>query len=180
MKTIACFGDSLVQGFPFGKEYSWLKTVEKQGKLQMLNYGLCGDCMDDIFMRMKIYPLPKEVEYVLFLGGANDVLQGVPLSFSLDMLDKIIAWCENKQLKLCVLLPWLSSDEGFNRYLIRMRENMKQRLADKVYLLDLQPALGTDLGVLKQAYLDGVHPTVESYEALGRYAEPLLEQWVEE
>ena len=29
MEYIACYGDSLVQGFPFGVKYSWTALVEK-------------------------------------------------------------------------------------------------------------------------------------------------------
>ena len=53
MHYIACFGDSLIQGFPFGNRASWVAAVEAQGQIKMLNYGLCGDCCDDIFERME-------------------------------------------------------------------------------------------------------------------------------
>ena len=53
MKYIACYGDSLVQGFPFGPRYSWTAQVEKLTQIKMLNYGVCGDCCDDIIYRMR-------------------------------------------------------------------------------------------------------------------------------
>ena len=76
MKYIACYGDSLVQGFPFGPRYSWTAQVEKLTQIKMLNYGVCGDCCDDIIYRMRQYALPEYVQHVIFLGGANDILQG--------------------------------------------------------------------------------------------------------
>ena len=72
MKYVACYGDSLVQGFPFGPRYSWTAQVEKLTQIKMLNYGVCGDCCDDIIYRMRQYALPEYVHYVIFLGGAND------------------------------------------------------------------------------------------------------------
>lgn len=32
MQYIACYGDSLVQGFPFGPRYSWTAEVERLTK----------------------------------------------------------------------------------------------------------------------------------------------------
>ena len=52
MKYVACYGDSLVQGFPFGPRYSWTAQVENLTQIKMLNYGVCGDCCDDIIYRM--------------------------------------------------------------------------------------------------------------------------------
>ncbi|HAT98720.1 MAG TPA: lysophospholipase, partial [Acidaminococcaceae bacterium] len=47
MNTIACFGDSLIEGFPFAQENSWVAQVEKVTELRMLNHGVCGECCDD-------------------------------------------------------------------------------------------------------------------------------------
>lgn len=46
-------------------------------------------------------------------------------------------------------------------------------------LLDLQPAVGLTAAELKDAYLDGVHPTAAVYRAMGTYAAPLLKNWLE-
>ena len=58
MHYIACYGDSLVQGFPFGPRYSWTAEVEKHTQIKMLNYGICGECCDDIVFRVRQYALP--------------------------------------------------------------------------------------------------------------------------
>lgn len=52
MQYIACYGDSLIYGFPFGIDYSWTAQVEKNFPVKMLNYGVCGDCCDDIIFRI--------------------------------------------------------------------------------------------------------------------------------
>ena len=64
MKYVACYGDSLVQGFPFGPRYSWTAQVEKLTQIKMLNYGVCGDCCDDIIYRMRQYVLPCASRYL--------------------------------------------------------------------------------------------------------------------
>ena len=35
MKYVACYGDSLVQGFPFGPRYSWTAQVEKLTQIKI-------------------------------------------------------------------------------------------------------------------------------------------------
>lgn len=181
MKYIACFGDSLVQGFPFGNKYSWVQHAGAASKIGVLNYGLCGDCCDDIFERMGYTLLPEYVEHVLFLGGANDIIQMRPQSVILDDMQKMADWCAGKGYKLCLVLPLISGEPQLNIHLTELKARMLDRFENdaNIYLLNLQPAIGTDLGVLRKAYLDGVHPTVATYEAMGKYAAPLLKTWLE-
>lgn len=179
MQYIACYGDSLVQGFPYGPKYSWTAAVEKAGKIKMLNYGLCGDCCDDILFRVRQYALPEYVKNILFLGGANDILQGRRQEDILEDYHRLLAWCAEKRYALCVALPLISSDEYFNRRLLQLRQDVELLCVGKAFLLDLQPAIGLDAGARKRAYLDGVHPLAATYEAMGAYAAPLLERWLE-
>ena len=179
MYYLACFGDSLIQGFPFGTEYSWVKFLETGGKIKVLNYGLCGDCVDDIFDRMRTRPLPEYVKHILFLGGANDILEGVPEKFTLAKLESMVKWCAEKGYKLCLVLPLISSDEYLNRKLLNLKQEVEQRYKDKLFLLDLQPAIGVDAASRSRAYLDGVHPKAATYKAMGEYALPLLLEWLE-
>ena len=91
MQTVACFGDSLIYGFPFGPRISWLAEAEKLTGDKFLNYGVCGDCTDDILSRLKTMPLPAHIKHILFLGGANDIIQMRPQKFILEDLDKTLA-----------------------------------------------------------------------------------------
>lgn len=181
MKYIACFGDSLVQGFLFGNKYSWVRHAGDAGRFGVLNYGLCGDCCDDIFERLRYTVLPDYVQHILFLGGANDIIQMRPQSVILDDVRKMAAWCAEQGYKLCLVLPLISGEMALNQHLEELKARMQDAFEqDKnIYLLDLQPAIGTDIGTLRKAYLDGVHPTAATYEVMGQYAAPLLAAWVE-
>ena len=180
MQYIACYGDSLVQGFPFGPRYSWTAQVEGLTQIKMLNFGECGDCCDDIIYRMRQYALPEYVRHVLFLGGANDVLQGRRLeSISSDYL-RLLAWCAEKQYRLCIVLPFISTEQALNRQLLNLRQEIEHVCAGKALLLDLQPAIGLDAPARRAAYVDGLHPKAATYEAMGRFAAPLLSKWLEE
>lgn len=179
MYWVACFGDSLIQGFPFSKQYSWIAEVEKQKNIKMLNYGICGECCDDIFVRLKNTVLSEYIQHIIFFGGANDLLQKRPQKFILEDLSNVCLWCKQAGYQLCIVLPLISGDEKFNIYLQELRRKMQAELADKCFLLDLQPAVGTGSGELKKAYLDCVHPTAAMYKKMGAYAAPIIEKWIE-
>lgn len=178
MRYIACFGDSLIQGFPFGNSSSWISYAGTDGSLQLLNYGVCGDCCDDIYYRMSRTALPEQIRHVLFLGGANDLLQGRPLVVVLEDIGKAAAWCEKNKLELCIVLPFISGDKDFNGRINPLREAIKATYQQKLLVLDLQPAIGLTDEELQAAYLDGVHPKAAVHRAMGAYAGPLLQAWV--
>ena len=178
MYKLACFGDSLIQGFPFGNQYSWVAVLDKHPQLQVYNYGLCGDCSDDIFDRMKYRCLDADIRHILFLGGANDILQGVPEKFTLDTISKMVKWCADKNYQLCLVLPLISSDAYLNRKLLNLKQELQHQYEDKIFLLDLQPAIGLDAASRAKAYLDGVHPNNRTYQAMGEYALPLIWKWI--
>ena len=121
MRYIACYGDSLVQGFPYGPKYSWTAQVEESTKIKMLNYGICGECCDDIVFRVRQYALPEYVRHILFLGGANDILQGRKLDAVMDDYKRLLNFCEEKDYKLCIVLPFISADEWMNRQLLNLK-----------------------------------------------------------
>ncbi len=179
MFYIACYGDSLVQGFPYGPKYSWTASAEKAGNINMLNYGLCGDCCDDILFLVRQYALPDYVRHILFLDGANDILQGRRQESILENYRRLLSWCAERKYALCVALPLVSADEYLNRRLIQLRQDVELLCKGKAFTLDLQPAIGLDAGARKRAYLDGVHPLAATYEAMGAYAAPLLASWLQ-
>ncbi len=175
MYYLVCYGDSLIEGFPFGPSYSWTKVLESTGELKTYNYGVCGECTDDILERMQRYPLPEYVHHVLFLGGANDIIEGTPLKFTVGVIGKMLRWCQEKHYELCLVLPLSSSDAELQRRLLKLRDELEQRYGEQCFLLDLAPAMGTE----PSAYLDGVHPTVATYQRMGDYARPLLLEWLQ-
>ena len=177
MRTIACFGDSLIQGFPYTRENSWVAQVEKRTGIKMLNYGMCGDCCDDIFDRLRYGYLPDQVDHILFLGGANDILQGRPQEAILRDYQRLLAWCQEKHWHLCIVLPLLTNEGGLNLPLQALRDKLQEQFTG-CFLLDLQPAIGFNLAARASAYLDGVHPLAKTYTALGDYAAESLQTWL--
>ncbi len=178
MQYIACYGDSLIEGFPYGPRNSWTAAVEQQGKLKMLNYGICGECCDDIVYRVRMYALPEYVKHILFLGGANDLLQGRKLDDILRDYQRLVDWCKEKGYALCIVLPLVSADAWLNERILPLREAIEAQFVNEALLLDLQPAIGLTDEERRLAYLDDVHPKSRTYEAMGVLAAPVLKDWV--
>ena len=124
--------------------------------------------------------LPEYVKHIVFLGGANDALQHRPLKVILHDIDRMTKWCDEKDFRLAIVLPLISSDELLNRCLWDLRQQIELKFKGKALLLDMQPAIGLDNNSRKKAYLDGVHPTAPTYRAMGEYAAPMLLQWLEQ
>lgn len=178
MNYVACFGDSLIQGYPYTNQNSWIAEAEKYAEIKMLNYGVCGECSDDILARLKMTKLPEHVRHILFLGGANDIIQGRPEKYILEDMAKLVKWCEEKHYELCIVLPLISAEPMLNVQLQAVGRALQEKFADKCFLLDLQPAVGISSLERRLAYLDGVHPKATTYKTMGKYAAPLVSEWL--
>lgn len=137
MQTVACFGDSLIYGFPFGPRISWLAEAEKLTGDKFLNYGVCGDCTDDILSRLKTMTLPAHIKHILFLGGANDIIQMHPQKFILEDLDKTLRYCQSKNFDLGIVLPLVTAESRLNEYILPLRDVISACFAERTLLLDL-------------------------------------------
>ena len=179
MNYVACFGDSLIQGYPYSNQNSWIAEVEKYAEVKMLNYGVCGECCDDILARLKMTKLPEYVRHILFLGGANDIIQGKPEKYILEDIAKLVKWCEENHYELCIVLPLISAEPMLNVQLQAIGRAVEEKYADKVCLTNLQPAVGMSSLERRLAYLDGVHPKATTYKTMGKYAAPLVMGWLE-
>lgn len=175
--TLACFGDSLVYGFPFSPDYSWTAVLEKYG-VSIINKGVCGATTGEILDNMRCAVLPQGVDRVLFFGGANDIIQGVPKRVILDTVGKVKALAAEKGWRLCLVLPLFSGEEGVNGKIGELRAELAGGTG--AFILDLQPAVGMAEEDLREAYLDGWHPKAKVYEKMGEYAAPGLLKWLEE
>jgi len=178
-KTIACFGDSLIYGFPFGKTQSWLAKIhEMDSNITMLNYGEGGATCDDIFANIKRTTLVAEVKHIMFLGGTNDILQNRPVKVILSDVKKATMWATDQGYSFGLVLPWLTAESSLNIKIEELREKLCSQFSANCQIFDLQPALGFTVLELSSAYLDGIHPTTGTYDKIGKYANSLIEVWL--
>lgn len=182
MKTcIACFGDSLIYGFPFGKEYSWVAKVNIIAKnANLLNYGECGASCDDIVEKMMQTILPPKVEMIMFLGGANDLLQNRPLKVIIKDIERVLKWTCDFHYTLGIILPWLIAENSINIKMLELRRQIIEQFGSRCRVFDFQPAIGLEQKELSGNYFDGLHPTAKTYEKIGEYAKPLIEKWLDD
>ena len=50
--SIACFGDSLTYGYPYGPAASWVKEAGEKLGIAAVNEGICGQTSADILARL--------------------------------------------------------------------------------------------------------------------------------
>lgn len=176
MRYIACFGDSLIEGFPFGPECSWCKAAEQGGDFRLFNYGVCGECCDDIFWRLSRTVLPEGVEAVIFMGGANDALCGRRPDQVVRDIMKAAEFAKARGLGFALVLPLISAEAELNGALAEITKLLKQQ---DLYFLDLQEGVGLNPEEIARAYVDGVHPTAATYGRMGAVARRQIKNWLE-
>lgn len=179
MSKLACFGDSLIQGFPFTEENSWIVYVETITGIPMLNHGCCGECCDDIADRLIWHASDPQITHILFEGGMNDLIQGCPLSFSLEQIKKAQHFSAAANRPFCLVLPWYCAAPELNPPIQRLREAILKNFSNSCFLLDFEPMFGPQSPRNRYFIWDGVHPTAATYEELGKFAAPILQQWIE-
>jgi PTH1 family peptidyl-tRNA hydrolase len=174
-ETIACFGDSLIAGFPFDRETSWINKVAAITGNKMLNFGENGECCDEIYYRLINQVLPKECKHVIFMGGMNDILQQRPIAMIIEDIQKVAAFCKEKHYKLAVAMPWLCENAALNAEITELRAQMKAQLK-YVMFLDFERAFAK-ITYRTDCFVDAVHPTAATYDMLGEFAAPIVNRW---
>ena len=68
-----------------------------------------------------------------------------------------------------LFLPLVTAESRLNEYILPLRDVISACFAERTLLLDLQPAVGLTAAELKDAYLDGVHPTAARLQGDGEH-----------
>lgn len=85
-KTLVAIGDSLFAGNRLGNEKTWVNLLGKKYHMRVFNFGenentvaVPGCETEHIPMCMRYQDVPKDADYVVILGGANDKRLNVPI-----------------------------------------------------------------------------------------------------
>ena len=73
---------------------------------------------------------------------------------------------------------WFTAETSLNTKIKELREKFCAQFSTTCQIFDLQPAIGFNVRELSFAYLDGVHPTIVTYDKIGKYASSLIEIWL--
>ena len=93
---VICFGDSLTAGFqsptrdhPTGQDtpYGMFLEASLRGRVRVRVSGICGELTGEMVMRFRRDVLDHRPDYVLILGGTNDLgWNGAPLEIMRNLL----------------------------------------------------------------------------------------------
>jgi len=177
---IRCVGDSLIYGFPYTSEHSWIKKVEDLTGITMINRGECGECWDEIFYRLSLQKLDRDYDAVLLLGGMNDLIQGRSLSQSAGDVKASLTWCKNEGYPVILVLPWLCGEARLNPFIERLRDEIVKVASgqENLLLLDMEGAFEKDVPRARYFIWDAVHPADKTYKIMGEYAAPIIREFM--
>lgn len=68
-KKVVCLGDSLTYGYPYGSHVSWVRYVADRLPIQMINSGVNGNIMEDMYNRYQRGVLRYHPDLLVVLGA---------------------------------------------------------------------------------------------------------------
>lgn len=177
-KLIA-LGDSITYGYPFGQKYSWVELLSQKLSLNIENSGINGNTFRDMFNRLLFDVIDLKPDYVILMGGANDVCQGCKLEHLEQNFLKVTQALEEYKIKpIIALSPPVEQKEfeatlsAFRDFLRKKARKFKWPVID-FYTSFLDPKKKTkkpQAGLLE----DGVHPSAAGYRLMADIAAPVL------
>jgi len=156
--TIAFLGDSITSGYGLDPAQAYPALINIKG-MTTLNMGVYGSKTDDALQRLKDYfSKGGKPNLVVIALGANDMLQGVPLTVMETNLDNIVLECKNHGVPdiICgIQIPGISgSNEIFEKV---AQDGHVPLIRDFMQGQQLSPSL---------IQADGLHPNAEGQKVI--------------
>jgi lysophospholipase L1-like esterase len=182
------FGDSLTVGYQSPTEEDrWPRPVpytkflrEKKAKMlaqrgaagfkvEFLNKGIVGELTDEMVARFNQDVLGRQPDYVIILGGSNDLGWGHEPEHVASNLAKMYDMALGTGIRpvSCTVPSVLGFDEGV-RPRLRLNQLIKRLSAEvNIICVDLFTATADPAGRLREEYSnDGLHLNASGYEAI--------------
>lgn len=174
---IACFGDSLTEGYGLTPGEALPAILERDLRdrgieVRCLNFGVSGDTAEDGLQRLGAV-LDAEPDGVILAFGANDCFLDEPVEAVATRLSALIEAFRGRDIP--ILLAGVNA--GLNpdaTYRARF-EAIFPDLAGHYGLALFPDILAPYQGDPAQTLLDGLHPNAAGVEAMGRALLPLAE-----
>lgn len=168
MKKIVCIGDSITFGFPYGTEVSWTRLLAKATGYTVINRGINGSTTEDMLNRFHRDVLPHSPDYVIIMGGANDIVWRESIDRIVWNLQEMVKLASDQGIKVVFGLPTPFNEPEYEARLSRVRNWMKNYAAENHYeTIDFYGAFFNREGILQEELLlDGAHPTPEGYRQM--------------
>lgn len=175
-------GDSITDFFNW---YELFYDFSNTSGEAVYNRGISGDTTDKLLERLSDNVLNIQPKNIVLLIGTNDIGRGLPLSMTLDNVEKIIknskSVCPNVNFILEAVYPINENIRDRNE----KRSNEKINAMNREYIklcekydciwLDFTDKLKDNDGNLKKEYTyDGLHVNAKAYEIIAKSIIPLL------
>ena len=168
MKKIVCIGDSITYGFPYGEEASWTRLLAEATGHLIINKGINGNTTGDMLTRFSRDVLAHDPDYVIIMGGANDVVWRESVDRITWHLNEMYKLAAQKGIKVVFGLPTPIDYDESERRLQRVRDWMiKFAAANNLATIDFHRAFFDAEGILQEELLlDGARRTREGYRRM--------------
>ena len=177
-------GDSLIQGYGLPKDKGFVnqlqkKLLEKKVNILLINGGVSGDTTAGGLSRID-WSITDDINAVAISLGANDMLRGIPPSFSKENLSKIIM--KIKENNLPILLIGIKSIENYGTEYKNEFDSMFSNLADEFELFlypDLMaPIFNKEKDLSLYLQEDMLHPNEKGVEIIVQEILPTITNFI--
>lgn len=182
-QTFLLFGDSLTASYNVPVNKGWAKLIQanwqtNHPKLTLINASVSGETTSGGLQRLPQALAAHQPDIVWLELGANDGLQGLPLSTPKKNLAEMIRLCQAQGAK--VLLAEMHIPPNYGPRYTQSFVTMYDELA-KEFSVELIPFfLSRVAGKNEYLFADGIHPNTKAQKLIAEDVEPYLLKAVQE
>ncbi len=172
---VVCMGDSITSGFPFHLEDSWVRMLGDATGHQFINKGIAGHTTDDMLYRFKHDVLALQPDYVIIMGGINDVMCRDSLSSICHNFESMVRMAQAQGIEVILGLPTAIDYPAEEKVLARLRQWLLDFAREKrIKVIPFHQAFYDEEGNLRNDLLlaDGGHPSMAGYKAMFHVIDP--------
>ena len=178
-KTILFYGNSLTAAYGLDPKDGFPNLIQQRLDSLGLNYkvinsGLSGETTSGGLNRLD-WVLNQPVDIFILELGANDGLRGIPLSESLNNLQKMIDMVKNKNPDTQIILAGMQIPPNMGADYTKQFREMYPTLAETNDVRLIPFLLEGVAGIPSLNQADGIHPTAEAQKILENNVWEILE-----
>ena len=167
LKTMICFGDSMVFGFRVRRSECWTALLNGRGPYRMINRGVNGDTTAGMLARFRNQVTDPAPDAVFFLAGSNDIFEYGEIRGAERNLSYMADQCRNRGIRTFIstvtpyypqLLPDALASSVHMETAIPLREELNGYIRQMTGCIDTSSCfeeLPADLQL--QYSVDGIH-----------------------
>ncbi|MDI9476367.1 MAG: GDSL-type esterase/lipase family protein [Natronincolaceae bacterium] len=181
---LVCMGDSLTFGFKMTRKNSWPQIVGENLKIDVKNKGICGDTTAGMLSRFGREVVEEKPEYVLIMGGSNDLASQLPDAVIYSNLATMVYQAYHYRIHPIIGVPIpiipsmmgqdfnLAGDPGkINKRIVLLRNwimyfGHKQQTETIDFFEDFYDLVNKK--GREDLYIDGIHPTIEGNKRMAQ------------